>query len=492
MSYDKDAYLAPNHAQLKPLDNKFLEEWLPKVAPVIALATPEFSITRNEQLKQLDIVVEKIVACKKDITGDHDQWLKIGFALCELGENGREYFQQISQFYPGYTKVESDEKFDELLETKDGRTSLGTLFYIAKQNGITYTKEITRQAKSQLIGQDEAGSCQLPLVTTERDKGPRKANHRIQDSANQPPIKRLVGSMWYSGELHILFGDNGTGKSVWALQIADALSSGTSTLPILPNDCEPQKVLFYDFELSDCQFAVRYKNESGEPYQFSERLYVDNIDFQSLHQNNKQRSSDDLIIAKIEDDIQQLNPEVLVIDNLSYLKTEATQDAGVALDLIKKLNELKRKYSLSILVLAHTPKIKPGMQLTNNDLAGSKQLSNLVDSISAIGKSTRSPEEIYIKQTKSRTGINQFNYDKVISCLIQKEGSFLQFTNHSCDHEKEHLRDINLEEKATEKTRKQEQALELHTTGLSLRDIQDELGIGKSTIQRWIKESGKE
>lgn len=51
------------------------------------------------------------------------------------------------------------------------------------------------------------------------------------------------------------------------------------------------------------------------------------------------------------------------------------------------LNNLKKRYGLSILVLAHTPKRSMECPITSNDLAGSKRLYNFFDSVFAIGKS---------------------------------------------------------------------------------------------------------
>ena len=47
----------------------------------------------------------------------------------------------------------------------------------------------------------------------------------LNDAKKLPKMSRLLGNIWCKGEVHILFGDNGTGKSIWATQIADALSN---------------------------------------------------------------------------------------------------------------------------------------------------------------------------------------------------------------------------------------------------------------------------
>ncbi len=479
LSYDEDAYLNPE--QVKPLDSEFLAKWSPvKTTRTQGLQALEDS--PEDKLLKVNSLIAELQARKMDITKPYSTWVNIGLALCELGEQGRKPFHAISSLSDMYDKDECDDKYSELLTSYRGDIKLGTLFHIALKNGWLPPREKLKALLNLNAQPDES-------IVVSSSELPRTAKQRMDDAKHQPPIKKMVGSLWYSGELHVLFGDNGTGKSVWATQIADAITKGTSVMGILPNETEPQKVLFYDFELSDKQFERRYTDESGNQYGFSENLYIDNIDFQSLAVENLTQKADEIIITKIEQAIVKLKPQVLIIDNLTYLKTETTQDAKVALEILRKLNQLKRQYDLSILVLAHTPKTKDGQPITNNDLAGSKHLSNLVDSISAIGKSTRGSNEKYIKQIKARSGEKQFDSDNVISAELMKTESFLSFVYQDCENEYEHLAEIGKQNQLIEKQMLKQNAINLHNGGLSVREIEQKIGIGKSTIQRWLKQS---
>ncbi len=479
LSYDEDAYINP--IEVKQLDIEFLTKWIPEKMTKKANLSNQLK-TIEDKLKGVNLLIAELQSQSLDITKSYSDWMKIGLALCELGEDGRQPFHDISCLSNKYDEDECDEKYSELLTNNRGTVTLGTLFYIATKNGILPPNE---KLKALLNLETKFDAAQLEVTKM----FPRTAKQRMDDAKNQPPIKKLLGSIWFSGELHILFGDNGTGKSVWATQIADALTNGKSAMNILPNETEPQKVLFYDFELSDKQFERRYTDETGGQYQFSENLFIDNIDFQSLSAENVAQKPDEMIITKIEQAIVKLKPQVLIIDNLTYLKTETTQDAKVALEILRKLNQLKRQYDLSILVLAHTPKTKDGQPITNNDLAGSKHLSNLVDSISAIGKSKKGKNEKYIKQIKARSGEKQFDTEDVISVELVKNGSFLGFEYLYCENEYEHLADTSRQNQMIEKQMLKQQVFNLKSEGLSIREIEDKVAISKSTIQRWLKES---
>ena len=95
--------------------------------------------------------------------------------------------------------------------------------------------------------------------------------------------------------------------------------------------------------------------------------------------------------------------------------------------LMIQLNNLKKRYALSILVLAHTPKRSLDCPITSNDLAGSKRLYNFFDSVFTIGKSAQDGGLRYVKQLKVRYGTFSHDADNVIVYEIDKVDAFLQF-----------------------------------------------------------------
>jgi len=317
----------------------------------------------------------------------------------------------------------------------------------------------------------------------------RSANARIEYAKNLPKINMLLGEIWHTNELLLLFADTGKGKSIFAVQIADALSKGAKVFSFLENENEAMKVLYYDFELSDKQFLKRYSedHEFKNEYVWSENLFLDRIDFAALWKKNKDISLDELIFCKILDDINRINPKILIIDNITYLTLQAMDKSNVALELMRKLDDLKRSHDLSILVLAHTPKIAQRSPLTINDLSGSKHLSNFADSVCAIGESFKSSQMRYIKQIKpSRSAEMVYDSKNVICISIDKELklNFLNFKFNEFESEFEHL-NINESE---ESNSKKFEVIELHKEKLSGREIAKKLGISKTSAYNYIKE----
>lgn len=313
----------------------------------------------------------------------------------------------------------------------------------------------------------------------------RSAGERLDDARNLPEVKRLFSVIWQSNELHLMFADTGIGKSILAVALADALSKGESLL-FQDNDHDPLNVLYYDFELSDRQFRNRYSDEQGDDYHFSSRFYIDTIDFAALLLKHPGRSMNDLLFRKIRHDLTAHPFQVLIIDNLTYLSTLNTQDTQVALEVMRKLTELKNEFELSILVLAHTPKRSMSNPITINDLAGSKHLSNFADSVSAIGKSVQGKSVRYIKQVKpSRSSEILYDADNVICCEIEKPGTMLTFHHLGYSPEYEHLN----HESAAGKEDLKNRACELKGQRMTVRDIANQLDVPSSTVHRWIKSS---
>ena len=103
-------------------------------------ATPVYAhnTSDTDTASRVEALIAELRASGRDITADYGDWLKVGFALAsEFGESGRRYFHDISSIYSGYNQEESDTKYSECLKSDNGRTDISTLFYLAKNQGVT-------------------------------------------------------------------------------------------------------------------------------------------------------------------------------------------------------------------------------------------------------------------------------------------------------------------------------------------------------------------
>lgn len=295
----------------------------------------------------------------------------------------------------------------------------------------------------------------------------KTANRTILEASLLPTPRALWDCFWYEGELSCLFADSNVGKSILAVQIADRIA-------------RTDNVLYLDFELSDKQFQLRYANEHGNLYTFPERLYRVSLDCNSLLEENFEEA----IIGSIEQMALQTDSRIFIVDNLTYLCC-AMEKGDAAGRLMIQLNNLKKRYELSILVLAHTPKRSLDCPITSNDLAGSKRLYNFFDSVFAIGKSAQDSNLRYVKQLKVRYGTFLYDADNVIIYEIEKVDAFLQFVHRGYSTEKEHLKKLG----DNESSQRDCLILQLSQSGKSIREIASQVNCGKSTVSRIIQRS---
>ena len=297
----------------------------------------------------------------------------------------------------------------------------------------------------------------------------KTANRTILEASLLPTPRALWDSFWYEGELSCLFADSNVGKSILAVQIADRIA-------------RTDNVLYLDFELSEKQFQLRYTNEHGETYTFPERLYRVSLDCNSL----LEADFEEAIMGGIEQMALQTGCKIFIVDNLTYLCC-AMEKGDAAGRLMIQLNNLKKKYGLSVLVLAHTPKRSLDCPITSNDLAGSKRLYNFFDSVFAIGKSAQDGGLRYVKQLKVRYGTFSHDADNVIIYEIEKVDAFLQFVFRGYSTEKEHLKKLG----DNESSQRDCQILQLSRSGKSVREIASQVNCGKSTVSRIIQSNRK-
>lgn len=90
----------------------------------------------HDTYAKLQKCIDYLVSNKIDIVNDYSDWLRVGFALAELGEVGRLFFHQISEINYKYISLECDLKFNEILKKYNGATTLGTFYYMLTSKGI--------------------------------------------------------------------------------------------------------------------------------------------------------------------------------------------------------------------------------------------------------------------------------------------------------------------------------------------------------------------
>jgi RecA-family ATPase len=306
----------------------------------------------------------------------------------------------------------------------------------------------------------------------------KPANRWIEAAKAKPVPNKLFEEFWYESELCFLFADTNAGKSILAVQIAERIARGAS-------QADAQKVLYFDFELSDKQFERRYSEDYQNHFVFSENLLRVEIDLDAEQPERFKNETEwfdysfNLLIART-------GARIVIVDNITYMRDEL-EKSHIASKMMKMLNRLKKKYGLSILALGHTPKRDLTKPLTKNDLGGSKMLVNFADSSFAIGESAKDKNLRYVKQIKTRNGEYVYDAENVIVNQIAKDCNFLEFQPLGFAPERDHLKVLS------QKDREElaDKILRLSNTNMSQRLIAKETGVSIGTVNKYLKSFGK-
>jgi hypothetical protein len=322
----------------------------------------------------------------------------------------------------------------------------------------------------------------------------------VQDSVQQT----LFGNFWLESELSILFSDTARGKSILAVQIAESLARG---IPLAPFDDVPpaQKVVYFDFEMTQKQFTARYSAHSPETgeredYQFSENLFRAQM---ALHDELPcdYKNITEFLYHSFRELLRESRARVVIVDNITFLKG-ANQNVAAAAQLMKGLKYVKDYHRISILVLAHASKRSATAPLSINDMQGSNMLTNFADNVFAIGASCRDVDLRYLKQIKPRGTILKYDKSNVVAFRIAKRHNFLQFEFEGCGPEREHLippptidnADKSAGEKAGPALMRVAITSELkkmRDAGLNVREMAEVFAIAPSTVSRYLNSDAK-
>lgn len=290
--------------------------------------------------------------------------------------------------------------------------------------------------------------------------------------------KTLLGDLWNEGEIAVMYGDTSSGKSIFAVQLGEAIARGQAIEPF-GMTADAQKVLLVDLGHSKEQFARRYTAEADEEnelkaYEFSPGLLRVSL-----------KNAVQIAPVKLGPIIEASGAKVVIIDSLAYLQKYAVPRETVA--VMRELRRLQKRYGLSILVVMNTARVVNKRGILPADIPCSAVVTSHADSVFAIGRSGSRSEVRYIKHLKNSFDGTVFGAAHVpYFWIMAADDIFPSFhyisvagemtlRAHDNDHwEWQRIREIK----------------RLSDEGKTIREIATDLEVGKSTVQRLLAMAG--
>jgi predicted ATP-dependent serine protease len=190
----------------------------------------------------------------------------------------------------------------------------------------------------------------------------------------------LFGPLWRVGEVALLFGPRGVGKSILAVQIAESIARGRPVLPIPKGKSRRrgEKVLYVDMQRSEAQWAERYtlaKPVPGKPprrYRFSSDLLRAGIDLHLADPDAYRKDPHTYAQAAVGREIDDANARIVIVDDILL----GGANAARASDLVRTMQTMRywaMCYEISILIVASAKqRRRPGRSLSRTSPAAAR------------------------------------------------------------------------------------------------------------------------
>ncbi len=211
--------------------------------------------------------------------------------------------------------------------------------------------------------------------------------------------RQLLGGLWAEGEIAVLAGRSGIGKSIFAVQLANALAGGEPFGPYPA--AEPRRVLYVDLDTGPELFARRYsRSVEGRPvgYEFAEGFMRSVYEWESGLPPGYE-AMEHLIYDSICETLADTECRTLIIDSLPQIAARGTMSS--VNDFVMRLKELRDLSKVSILIVAETTSAGRMPDAVSHDVAGPAVLRSVADSIFTLSPRRRSPHVRYLKHVKS-------------------------------------------------------------------------------------------
>lgn len=265
----------------------------------------------------------------------------------------------------------------------------------------------------------------------------RPASKWIVRASEQKPRAELYGQLWREGDVCVLFGPKGVGKSHFAVQLAEDIATGKSSLTVLsepeaaaagliatsqhyaralrPKTKAPKpSVLMIDFEHTTEQFTERYTFPSPIPGKLPcrTRFHFKRASFRNFEEIPKyfKDSIHEFIQHSITQAIYQSDANVVILDSINYLLRGRANAANMtavlkSLKLYAQLNNISILATATTGTLTSTSARKTGTRTSMSARKNELQLAAAADCAIILAPSTYGPEYRYTKLLATRSQV---------------------------------------------------------------------------------------
>lgn len=334
--------------------------------------------SNNSEIERAKDIIKNLDPDRAD---NYHDWLKVGMALHSVADSllkdWKEWSKQSNKFKEG----ECEEKW-ESFKYKDNNITLGTLFYMAKEDSDNYDV-------ADLSKLDNTGNF-LDVKTIKQ----------ILDSLLDTKINWLIQDWFAQGFCYLISAPSGVGKSILAWYLALCISQGKDwfSYPI----SEPQKVIVFSMEETP-SITVDRLIKLGIDENNENLLLLLKDKFWNIDQ-----------LSELEETIKKFEPKLLIIDSLKAIKGKYEENDPSIQRVVEGIRDLGIKYECTTVILHHDNK--------SGAVSGHHSIYSTVDGVIRLEKNKGC--KFLVKPDKVRIGSKN-----MIECDISDDPENIGYTN---------------------------------------------------------------
>lgn len=283
--------------------------------------------------------------------------------------------------------VSKDEAFELL------RVSPWNKFSSRRNGDEQLKRELDKSLEQHLIVEDDESGSREPL-DFDNDDEDEDEEYRFLTRSMADVEEENLDWLWYPylarGEVSILEGDPGLGKSYLAQMIAKAICDGDKLMTVKKGmGAVTGKVAYFDLENSSGTVTKKRLTTNGL------------VHFERYFQEEEPFSiDDDEKMEAVYEAVERLKPTLVVFDTMNtYMGTADTHKASEVQQTFKRFIDIARRFKCAVLVLRHLTKS------SKNDKAlyrgqGSIAFSGLARVVMTVGTSPDDPDTRVMAVTK--------------------------------------------------------------------------------------------
>lgn len=213
-----------------------------------------------------------------------------------------------------------------------------------------------------------------------------------------PELDKIIGGLFF-GQVVLLTGKRGEGKSTFMSQIlVEALDQGYSVFAYSGELADYHFKRWLDYQAAGPDNIVSDKDMFGDDVYHITNQVLDKINNwyrgrAYLYDNETVDDELESLPDTIEQVIRQFGVKLVCVDNLM-----TAMDVGVNDNLyqaqsafVHRLKQIAVKYDVAVVLVAHPRKTKDGF--TNDDVSGSGDITNRVDTVMAYSRNPKKTDE---------------------------------------------------------------------------------------------------